>query len=595
MRFQESFLDDIRARVLVSDVVRSHVKLTKAGREWRGLSPFQAEKTPSFFVNDQKGFFHDFSSGKHGDVFAFVMETEGVSFPEAVERLAQMAGLEMPEREETRQQEQARASLIDVMELACLYFESKIDAKAAAYLAGRSIDEALRKTFRLGYAPAERYGLRDHLAGKGIERDQMIEAGLLIHGEAIAVPYDRFRDRIMFPICDRSGRVIAFSGRAMAPDAPAKYLNSPETPLYHKSHCLYNHHLARQAAHKSGRVIVVEGNVDVIAMTRCGFAETVAPMGTALTEEQIELLWKMAPEPILCFDGDKAGRKAADRAITTALPLTGAGRTVRFAFLPEGQDPDDLLKQRPDAFNKIEPQSLIDALWQRELALLNDTPDGKVAFERALFDAVEVMRDHKLRSFYRRDIRQRLNELFGIRSRQAPRVAPQFQRSDDWRHALILAILLKHQELIDAEVERLAELEIEDRSLQALRDAMISWAADGTEIAEHAEAKAKLGAMIRDADMGRDPAMTLAHALDRECLKAMNADLRQAERDVQQGVDGATERLAIIQSEINALNRTPAKPEQASTLDALIESSRAMARAKSEKRRSYATPDQAQH
>jgi DNA primase len=273
VRFQESFLDDIRARVAVSDVVRPHVKLTKAGREWRGLSPFQAERTPSFFVNDQKGFFHDFSSGKHGDAFAFVMETEGISFPEAVERLAGIAGLQMPENsEEAKQDEKQRASLIEVMELACLYFESKIDAKAAAYLDGRSIDEALRKTFRLGYAPAERYGLRDHLAGKGIERDQMIEAGLLVHGEEIAVPYDRFRDRIMFPICDRSGRVIAFSGRAMAPDAPAKYLNSPETPLYSKSRCLYNHHLARQAAHKSGRLIVVEGNVDVIAMTRCGFA-----------------------------------------------------------------------------------------------------------------------------------------------------------------------------------------------------------------------------------------------------------------------------------------------------------------------------------
>jgi DNA primase len=550
------------------------------------LSPFQAERTPSFFVNDQKGFFHDFSSGKHGDAFAFVMETEGISFPEAVERLAGIAGLQMPENsEEAKQDEKQRASLIEVMELACTYFESKIDAKAAAYLDGRSIDEALRKTFRLGYAPAERYGLRDHLAGKGIERDQMIEAGLLVHGEEIAVPYDRFRDRIMFPICDRSGRVIAFSGRAMAPDAPAKYLNSPETPLYSKSRCLYNHHLARQAAHKSGRLIVVEGNVDVIAMTRCGFA-AVAPMGTALTEEQIELLWKMAPEPILCFDGDKAGRKAADRAIATALPLIGTGRGVRFAILPEGQDPDDLLKQGPEAFNKIEPQSLIDALWQRELALHSDTPDGKVAFERALFEAVEVMRDHKLRSFYRRDIRQRLNRLFGIR--QAPRTDLHIKQSDERRHALILAILLKHPELIDAEVERLAELEIEDRRLQALRDAMISWAADGTELAEHAEAKAKIRELVRDTEIGRDPAMTLAHALDRERLKGMNADLEQARLDVQNGVPGSIERLAIIQSEINALNRTPAEPEQASALDALIESSRAMARAKSEKRRSHA-------
>ncbi len=236
MKFPPSFLDEIRARLPVSEVVGARVKLKKQGREWRGLSPFQSEKTPSFYVNDQKGFYHDFSSGKHGDAFSFLMETEGLSFPEAVERLAGMAGLQMPvETEESVEREKRRATLGDVLELAALWFEAQLQdragAKARGYLADRGLTPAIQKDFRLGYAPNEKYALRDHLAGRGASVDTMIEAGLLIHGEDIAVPYDRFRDRVMFPICDRAGRVIAFGGRAMDKNAQAKYLNSPETSL----------------------------------------------------------------------------------------------------------------------------------------------------------------------------------------------------------------------------------------------------------------------------------------------------------------------------------------------------------------------------
>ena len=349
MRFPPSFLDEIKARLPVSEVVRGRVKLVRAGREWKGLSPFNAEKTPSFFVNDQKMAWFDFSAGKNGNIFDFVMETEGLSFPDAVERLARDAGLALPQASpEAEAEEKTRASLHEVLARAASYFSARLagaeGGAARAYLAGRGIDPELQGRFGLGYALPEKYALRDHLAGTGVPVSTMIEAGLLIHGEDIAVPYDRFRDRIMFPIHDSGGRVIAFGGRALGPDAPAKYLNSPETALFHKGAILYNHHNARKAAQSSGQLIVVEGYVDVIAMTSAGFDATVAPLGTALTPDQCELLWKMAEEPILCFDGDRAGRKAAYRAIDMALPLIGPGRSLGFALLPEGEDPDDLVR-----------------------------------------------------------------------------------------------------------------------------------------------------------------------------------------------------------------------------------------------------------
>jgi DNA primase len=288
MRFTPQFLDELRARLLVSEVVGRRVKLRKQGREFIGLSPFNKEKTPSFTVNDQKGFFHDFSSGKHGDIFGFVMETEGVTFPEAVERLAQLAGVPLPTVTREDEQRSARAkTLYDVMDLAAEFFEATLAARAGAkargYLADRGIVAATQLKFRLGYAPPERHALKEHLGGHGIPVADMVEGGLLIAGDGIPVPFDRFRDRIMFPIADLRGRVIAFGGRALEKDAQAKYLNSPETPLFHKGATLYNIAAARQATHDGAQLIVVEGYVDVIAMVNAGFPATVAPLGTALT------------------------------------------------------------------------------------------------------------------------------------------------------------------------------------------------------------------------------------------------------------------------------------------------------------------------
>ena len=355
MRFTPQFLDELKARLPVSEVVGKRVKLQRAGREFKGLSPFNKEKTPSFFVNDQKQAWFDFSSGKNGSIFDFVMESEGVSFPEAVERLAQMAGVPLPKVSPQDEARAARAkSLHDVMELAAKFFAdtlaSKAGAKARGYLADRGIDPATQLQFRLGYAPPERYALKEHLGSHGISTEDMVEAGLLVAGDDIPLPFDRFRDRVMFPITDLRGRVIAFGGRALEKDAPAKYLNSPETPLFHKGATLYHLAAAREAAHAAkstqaaqenagAPLIAVEGYVDVIAMVRAGFPATVAPLGTALTEDQLGLLWKMADEPTLCFDGDSAGLRAAYRAVDLAMPRLKPGKSLKFALLPQGRTP----------------------------------------------------------------------------------------------------------------------------------------------------------------------------------------------------------------------------------------------------------------
>ena len=421
MRFTPEFLEDLRARLPVSEVVGKRVKLKRAGREWKGLSPFQQEKTPSFTVNDQKQFYHDFSTGKHGNIFDFVMETEGVSFPEAVERLASMAGMPLPAvTPDAARHEQRRKTLHDVMELAAKFFTetlaSKNGAKARGYLGDRAIPPATQLQFRLGYAPPDRFALKEYLGAQGIPVPDMVEAGLLIGGDDVPVPYDRFRDRVMFPITDARGRVIAFGGRALEKDVPAKYLNSPETPLFHKGDNLYNLATARQAAHDGSPLVVVEGYVDVIAMVTSGFGGAVAPLGTALTENQLALLWKMADEPILCFDGDRAGQKAAYRAADLALPLLRPGKSLRFALLPEGQDPDDLA--RSGGRGAIEEvigaaRPLAEMIWTREIEGGSfATPERRAALEARIGEIANSIRDEVVRRYYRQDLIERLQRTF---------------------------------------------------------------------------------------------------------------------------------------------------------------------------------------
>ena len=498
------------------------MRLQKAGREWKGLSPFNAEKTPSFFVNDQKASFFDFSSGKNGDIFKFVMETEGLSFPEAVEKLAAEAGVTLPTfTAEAQVREEKRKGLHEVVELAAQFFEAELmgerGAAARRYLSTRGLDGEARTRFRLGYGPVDRFALRDHLAGKGVPAELMMEAGLLVHGEEIAVPYDRFRDRVMFPIHDARGRVVAFGGRAMSAEVAAKYLNSPETPLFHKGHLLFNHHNARKAAHDTSQVIVVEGYVDVIAMSLSGFPQTVAPLGTALTEDQLGLLWRMADEPVICLDGDKAGRKAASRAIDLALPLLEPGKSLSFALLPDGQDPDDLARSGgraaiAEVIGAARP--LVDMLWQREVeAGPLDTPERRAAFERRLKEPLGQIRDETTRKHYRREMDERLAQLFASaaparperggrdgnfqRARGGPRGGGTRQvpswlagplkassaltqsrivaklRGEDQREAFILLALASHPDLILRCADEIAELSLDGPAAERFRQALL--------------------------------------------------------------------------------------------------------------------------
>jgi len=421
MRFTPQFLDELRARLPVSEVVGRRVKLRKAGREWKGLSPFNKEKTPSFFVNDQKAMWFDFSSGKNGNIFDFVMLAEGVSFPEAVERLAGQAGVPVPVlTRDAQEREERRKTLHDIVELAAGFFQSTLasrnGARGRGYLADRGIAPATQLKFRLGYAPAEQYALKEHLGAAKIPVEDMIEAGLVVAGEEIAVPYDRFRDRVMFPISDWRDRVIAFGGRALDKDASAKYLNSPETPLFHKGATLYNIAAARKAAHEGAPVVAVEGYVDAIAMVTAGYEATVAPLGTALTADQLALMWRMADEPILCFDGDDAGRRAAYRAADLALPLLKPGKSLKFAALPDGQDPDDLARSGgreaiADVLGAARPLGHV--LWMRESeAGPSDTPERRAALEARLAAVTATIADEAVRRYYRQDFSARLRQLF---------------------------------------------------------------------------------------------------------------------------------------------------------------------------------------
>ncbi|MFL9828574.1 DNA primase [Rhodoplanes sp. SY1] len=420
MRFPPEFLDDLRARLPVSEVVSRRVKLKKAGREWKGLSPFNKERTPSFFVNDSKGMWFDFSSGRNGNIFDFVMATEGLSFPEAVERLAGAAGMTLP-KSTPEAAEQARHSrtLLDIVELAARFFEAALQSRAGArargYLADRGLDPATQQKFRIGWAPADRFALKEHLGREGISVEDMVEAGLLVAGDDIPVPYDRFRDRVMFPIGDLRGRIVAFGGRALDKDVAAKYLNSPETSLFHKGGLLYNGAAARAAAHAGAPLIGVEGYVDVIAMVTAGFPGTVAPLGTSLTTDQLALMWKIADEPVLCFDGDAAGRRAAYRAVDLALPLLQPGKSLYFATLPQGHDPDDLIRASgkgamADVLAAAQP--LADILWMRETeAGRFDTPERRAGLEARLDGLLAGIGNESVRKYYRADLGTRLRGL----------------------------------------------------------------------------------------------------------------------------------------------------------------------------------------
>lgn len=421
MAFPPGFLDELRARVSLSDVVSRKVSLKRrSGAEYAGLCPFHNEKSPSFTVNDKKGFFHCFGCGAHGDAVGFVMKTEGLSFPESVEKLAREVGLAVPRATPAERERADRsATLQQVVEEAARWFQKQlrlpVGRQGLDYLRGRGLEDSTIDDFRLGFAPDSRDGLLAALKREGATVDKIVEAGLAIQPEdSDRQPYDRFRGRVIFPINDRRGRVIAFGGRVMGAGEP-KYLNSPETPLFHKGANLYCLDRARLAATKDQPVIVAEGYMDVIALHGAGFTGAVAPLGTALTEGQLGELWKLADEPYLCFDGDNAGRRAAARAAERALPLLRAGKSLRFLALPAGEDPDSLIRTRgAEAMRRSLDlaRSLSDVVWTMETeGKPADTPERRASLQRAVEERVAEIADPMVRDYYRSDMRNRLSRF----------------------------------------------------------------------------------------------------------------------------------------------------------------------------------------
>ncbi len=503
MTFSPRFLDEVKNRVGLAEVVGRRVRLIKKGREHSGLCPFHNEKSPSFTVNEDKGFYHCFGCGEHGSVFDFVMKTDNMSFPEAVERLANEAGLEIPvETPEERQRQERAKGLYDVMEAATVYYEKLLrmpEGKGALdYLLDRGISEASIKHFRIGFAADSRGGLKAALSREGISNQLMIEAGLLIQPDDLArEPYDRFRGRVMFPITDRRGRMIAFGGRILGEGEP-KYLNSPETPLFHKGYNLYALPDAIEAARTTNTILVTEGYTDVIALHQAGYKHAVAPLGTALTEEQIQLMWRVVSEPVLCFDGDAAGQKAAGRAAERALPILKPEKSLSFVTMPEGEDPDSLIKSRgAPAIEAVLAQAvhLSEIIWRLEThGHRLETPEDRAGLEKRLRDAAKRIADETVQRHYINTFKSRLWEAFRKNQPQTSgkysgqnrggRRTSSVQMAEKsgvaahidtiWiQQAILIATLINHPALFDALGEQLGSLEFMAPELDKLRQEVL--------------------------------------------------------------------------------------------------------------------------
>ncbi|EEA95562.1 DNA primase [Pseudovibrio sp. JE062] len=432
MRFDQLFLDDIRNRVSLTDVVGRRVtwdrRKSQPGKgDYWACCPFHSEKSPSFHVDERRNRYKCFGCGESGDHFKFLMETEGLSFPEAVEELAGLAGIAMPAPDPQAAKRAAkRNTLTDVCEMAARYYRhmfQSVEGRAAQeYVQRRGLSAETLNEFQFGFAPPGRDNLKKALMAKDISEAELIEVGLLIKPDDGRPSYDRFRNRLMIPIHDDRGRAVAFGGRTMDPDGQPKYLNSPETPLFHKGTMLFNAHRARQPAYEAGQAIVVEGYMDAIALWQAGMKGTVASLGTAFTEDQIMRLWKFADEPVICFDGDVAGISAAHRAVDRILPVLTSGKSFQFAFLPDGQDPDDVINAGGTSamYGELEKAlPLSEVVWQRESEHARiDTPERKAALEKAVEDLVGTIKDERVQKRYRMDLRLKLSNLFYEESRR---------------------------------------------------------------------------------------------------------------------------------------------------------------------------------
>ncbi len=494
MSLPQSFMDELRARIGLAALIGRRVRLQRKGREHQGLCPFHNEKTPSFTVNEDKGFYHCFGCGAHGDAISFVMETEGLSFPDAVERLAAEAGLEVPKPSPEAAAAAARqASLLEVVEAAAAAFEGALASpegrEARAYLEDRGLRDETIAAFRLGYAPEGRGFLAQRLGAEGISSEQMIEAGLAKRDEGSGLLREYFFGRVTFPIADRRGRIVGFGGRRMGEGGP-KYLNSPDGPLFHKGQLLYNLGRAGAALRKGEtRLLLVEGYMDVIALAQAGIAAAVAPLGTAVTEAQLESAWRLVDEPTLCLDGDEAGRRAASRLVERALPILKPGKSLGCVFLPEGEDPDSLLRKQgrqglDGAFEREQP--LAELVWQRAFGAERPrTPERWAALKSLLLGEAGRIGDAGVQESYRAYL---LDRYYAARrqGRTAPAASrdrgpqrrplarkphPDGQRQRQERE--LMALLLNHPAQISAREEEIALHDLQSSQLDRLKSATI--------------------------------------------------------------------------------------------------------------------------
>ena len=540
MRYGQGLLEEILRRTDLVQMVGRRVKLVRKGRVMWGCCPFHQEKSPSFKVENERRTYKCFGCGAGGDAFKWLMETEGLSFPEAVERLAGEAGVELPKwSPEDEAREQKKKSLYDVVEAACAFFEAQlrgpVGREARDYLASRGLNDEAAKAFRLGFAPGGNSALIEHLKTKNVTVDDIIAAGLARPADENRGLRDFFYNRVTFPISDARGRLIAFGARALDPDAKPKYINTGETTLFSKGHNLYNFAAARPAALKAGTIILAEGYMDVIALVRAGFPNAVAPLGTALTEDQLALLWRVAPEPILAFDGDDAGLRAGTRAAHLALPHLKPGHSLRFAFLPPGEDPDTLIRvQGPAAMKKLldaaEPLGRV--LWRAETEDRDfSTPERRAGLEKALAEIVGRIADPAIAGYYRRDFEEKVFVAFkrrasstaaagprgrgfeprrgaaggnrqGLRGRGTTGLATQETVSPAVKNSLLArsgragalrvkeaelaALLLETPELVLTQAETLAALPFSDPHLDRLRRELLNLAASGFRLEKEA-------------------------------------------------------------------------------------------------------------
>lgn len=572
MTLSPAFLDELRARTSLSSLISRSAKLQRAGREWKACCPFHKEKTPSFTVSDEKGFYHCFGCGAHGDAIRWLTDARGLAFMDAVKELADAAGMEVPAPDPRAQAKAERAAgLYEVMEAAAAWFAEQLDGiegdGARAYLKTRGISEATRRKFGFGFAPDSRGKVKNALKGFGVEK--LVETGLLIQPEGEKEPYDRFRGRLTFPIRDARGRVIAFSARILGPGEP-KYLNSPDTPLFDKGRTLFNLDKAGPASRTTQRAIVVEGQMDVIALDQAGLPDCVAPLGTALTEGQLGLLWRLSPTPILCFDGDSAGQKAAVRAALRALPYVGPGRSLGFVTLPPGEDPDDVVRTRGrEAFEALleSPEPLVDRLWRQELeAEPLRTPEQRAGLRRRLMDHVSVIADPDVREQYRAEWLNRFNAMTPATrrpwTRQAGRFEPPRPASAEAKAVgrvgldpqLARAVLLglaRFPDQIGQHAEAVAALPLREAKAARLRDLMLE-AAMSEAMLDQEQLRTILAAkgastLLEELDLKRGLAFSFTRRdadPDRSCRDlALVVETLAARPGLDAALDAATARL----------------------------------------------------